>query len=315
MNNSLPHNLQQQVDAIYAQGTAHSTQRAYQRDLNAFFDWTKQHLNLDEHYPVQNNTLIAFILDKLNTVKVNTLRRYIASLSVAHQTRGYPSPGAAPNIKLLLQRATRAQQQPVNKKIALRLELLSQLLDACDDSLHGIRDKAILLTGFASGGRRRDELASLNVNDLTPTLDGYHLTLRHSKNDQTGQGRLLPVTGYAAQALNHWLEQAAITQGRLFRAIKKNSQLTDSLSGRSINKIVKRRAKLAGLNPDDFGAHSLRAGFITEADSQGVSIANIMALSCHQNTQVAQSYLQANHLNINPASHLLDKLKEKKEYK
>lgn len=169
-----------------------------------------------------------------------------------------------------------------------------------------MQDRAILLVGFASGGRRRAELANLYAEDLRKVEGGYLIRLRHSKTDQLGKGQEVPILGAAAQAVTAWLVKSGIRTGKLFRGIRRSGQLNDGLAGRTVNRIVKRRATLAGIDPALFGAHSLRSGFITESGRRGSALGDAMALSGHRTTAVAQGYYREGELMRNPAAHMLD---------
>lgn len=308
-------------------GTAASSRRAYMRDLRYFWAWAELSLALTEHYPVSLDTVIRFVLDhtgaldpaieailldrklrsKPGALRITTIRRYLTSLSIAHTERGASSPTLLPQAKLLLRRLQRANagQQP-NKKAALTADLLRRLVDTCDDGLHGVQDRAILLVGFASGGRRRDELANLYTEDLRKVDGGYLIRLRSSKTDQHGKGQEVPILGEAAQALSAWLIKSGIRAGKLFRGIGRNGQLNDSIGGRTVNRIVKRRCQLAGIDSELFGAHSLRSGFVTESGRRGAALIDAMVLSGHKTTAVALGYYRAGELLRNPTAHILD---------
>jgi len=296
----------QRYQSILSEGTALSTRRAYRRDTRAFFAWLNSSYNQVEHYPVSEDLVVAFILDKLPDLRINTLRRYLASLSVAHQSRGLPSPTQTPRVKLLLRRACATQTDHVSrKKAAITREILEDLLVSCDQDLHGIRDRALLLVGFASGGRRRNELSKLRVEHLKIIEGGYQVLLPSSKTDQQGHGHTVALLGEPALALRTWLVRAGVRQGYVFRGIKRNGQLTPSLSGRAISNVVKRRIQNAGYNQALFSAHSLRSGFLTEACRQGVSLLEAMELSGHKTPAVAQSYYRSGELLRNRALSLI----------
>ncbi len=256
-----------------------------------------QHIDNTLTYPVSSDVVLRFCLYHLDAespspLKVSTLRRYLASISVAHIEAGYVSPMQDKRINLLLKKAKSAKQERPNKKQAINDAILRQLVATCDDSLRGIRDKAILLVGMKSGGRRRDELANINVSDLVITEQGYLLTIRQSKNDQTCKGHTVPITGEAAQALRGWLVKSGIRDGYLFRGIKSDGSIYIGITGRTISNIVKRRIQQIGLNPKHFGAHSLRAGFMTAATTSGMSLYEAVQYSGHRDIQTAQGYVR-----------------------
>lgn len=307
---------------IISQGTAASTRHAYERDVAYFWAWSKLALEQDESYPVDEESVIRFVLDHMGymdadvearlikdnhkhqqgPLKITTLRRYLSSLSVAHQERGLASPTLSPHVLILLRRARQANaDQTTTKKAAITREILGAMLATCDDSLTGVRDRALLLLGFTSGGRRRDEIAHLRVEDLSKVDGGYLLKLRKSKTDQGGKGFDVPILGQAATALKAWLVQSGLRSGALFRGIHNNGRLNAGISGRTINRIVKRRIKLIGLDPDQFGAHSLRSGFITEAARSEATLGDAMSLSGHRSVEVASGYYRQTTVLENPA--------------
>jgi integrase len=189
---------------------------------------------------------------------------------------------------------------------AITKDILHELITTCDDSLRGTRDKALLLVGFASGGRRRSELVNLDLNDLQKISTGYLLTVRKSKTDQAGKGHTVPILGIAASALATWLIQSGIRDGKLFRGVHGRATLTTGMCGDAIHKMIRRRISAIGLDPEVFGAHSLRAGFMTQAAQAGVTLGDAMAFSGHRNSQTAQHYYQHAVLMNKHASKLLE---------
>lgn len=318
-------NWLQEYSAIIEAGTAKSTRRAYARDVLYFWAWAQLALQLDVHYPVSEEVVIRFVLDHIGNMsptlekqliiegskrypgplKIPTLRRYLASLSIAHQEAGVETPTQAPKVKILLRRAKRAQaDNRPNKKAAITKPILEAMLATCDDSLPGVRDRALLLVGFTTSGRRRDEIANLRFDDLHKVDEGYILHVRRSKTDQTGKGFNVPIIGIAAQALNAWLVQSGLRSGILFRGIRNTGKLNNGISGSAINRLIKRRVAMAGFEPKLFGAHSLRSGFITEAARSGANLGDAMALSGHRCAEVASGYYREAAILENPAGKL-----------
>ena len=325
MTQDLESNWLQEYSAIIEAGTAKSTRRAYARDVIYFWAWAKLALEQDVHYPVSEEVVIKFILNHIGQMspalekqlikdgckrhkgplRIPTLRRYLASLSIAHQEAGVDTPTQAPKIKILMRRAKRAHSDNrPNKKAAITKEILEAMLETCDDSLTGVRDRALLLVAFTSGGRRRDEIAHLYIEDLRKVDEGYILHVRRSKTDQTGKGFDVPIVGAAAHALNAWLVQSGLRSGILFRGIRNTGKLNDGISGSAINRLIRRRVELAGFDPDLFGAHSLRSGFITEAARSGANLGDAMALSGHRCAEVASGYYREASILENPAGKL-----------
>jgi site-specific recombinase XerD len=161
-------------------------------------------------------------------------------------------------------------------------------------SLRGLRDRALLVLGFA-GALRRSELVALDVEDLEETAEGLLVRIRRSKTDQEGAGdfvsiphgsRLRPVAGVRA-----WLEAAGITEGPIFRSIKKGGSVTlERLSDRSVAHVIKQRAEAAGFDPSVFSGHSLRAGFVTSALHHGADILRVMDVTRHREVSTLKTY-------------------------
>jgi len=320
--------MHSRIKEILHEGTAENTIKAYQGDTDYIVAWARISVGYDVGFPFPIPLVVRFIIDHLKGMdeqtdrklmeegykkhpgphSLNTICRRIASLSAAHEAQGLENPCHSKEVKTLLSKARKAAVKNgdvPDKKKALTKDLLELLLSTCGNSLIDIRDRALLLFGFASGGRRRSELSTVRVEDLSPVEGGYIYHLSRSKTDQEGNGADYPVLGLAAIALEAWLEQSKITEGYLFRSISKGGRIGHSLTDKAINQIVKKRASLAGLDPEQFGAHSLRSGFITEAGKQGKALGDTMALSGHRSVRVAMGYYQAGNVINNPAALLL----------
>jgi len=193
---------------------------------------------------------------------------------------------------LLLKKAKAARIERPQQKAAITRDILDAMLATCDKTLIGVRDRALLLVAFCSGGRHRSEIANLTTNDITKTKDGYMITLAKSKTDQEADGFSVPISGDAALALKQWLLKSGIREGKLFRGVKADLTLYPSITGSSIYKIVKKRIKLIGLDETLYGAHSLRAGFITESVKNGKTIYETMQYSGHRDPETAQRYIR-----------------------
>jgi integrase len=238
----------------------------------------------------------------------NTVRRRLASWSTLHRWKGIEGPFAAPSLRSALRLAVRASPRPRQRKSkrAVTRDVLDRLIATCaSDRLADTRDLAILLLAFASGGRRRSEVARLRVEQLrneppapvdprdagSPTLPCLAIQLGRTKTrDADEEGRVLLV-GPPVEALREWLERADIKKGPIFCAIDRWEAVEEkALTPQSINLIVKRRCGMAGLEPDAFSAHGLRAGYLTEAARQGVALPEAMQQSQHRSVQQAASY-------------------------
>lgn len=171
----------------------------------------------------------------------------------------------------------------------------------------------MLAFGFATGGRRRSEIAAADFAYLEATSDGFYYTLAHSKTNQSGARRqqdVKPLMGEAAHAMARWLEllaeQGVAHEGRIFRRMLRGGFVGESLSAEAVREIVKRRCELAGLHVPEFSAHSLRSGFLTEAGRRGVPLKAAMDLSGHSSIVTARGYMRTGEVGASPAARLLD---------
>jgi integrase len=244
---------------------------------------------------------------KLGPHKLATIKRRVASLSVFLEESKWPNPCHSQDVKNLLQKLTKkyGSSRPAGK--AITKDILDDMLDTCKDSLIDLRDKALLLFAWGSGGRRRKEVTAADMKDLTRTPEGefvYHIP--HGKTDQEGKGYVVPIKGRAALVLSEWLATTGITEGAIFRAVNKGGKTEGALSAIDIHRIVRKRLKAAGYDETHFGAHSLRSGFVTEAGRKGKPLGDVMALTTHRNVGTVMKYYQAGSVINNSASNLAD---------
>jgi integrase len=235
----------------------------------------------------------------LGPLALSTVLHRVSVLSKLHQSQLQPNPCAETRVRELIARARRAYAKRGDlpeKKPALTREPLEALLDTCDDSLRGRRDCALLLFAWAGGGRRRSEVTAATMENLLPRPGGtYVYLLMHSKTNQAGKDRpdnAKPLVGRAARAMDEWLAASGVQSGAIFRRIRKGDQIGEPLSPAAVRDIVRQRAQLAGLG-DDFSAHSLRSGFVTEAVRQQVPLPETMALTGHRSVASLVGYFRA----------------------
>jgi integrase len=161
--------------------------------------------------------------------------------------------------------------------------------------LKGLRDRALLLFGFASA-LRRSELVALAVEDLEHTERGLLINVKRSKTDQEGRGHQRAVI-YGTRAelcpvktISRWVEAAHIETGPVFRSVTRHGHVNGSLSARAVAQVVKTYARLAGLDPAEFSGHSLRAGFVTSAAEKGATADRIMDHTGHKSVAMVRTY-------------------------
>ena len=240
-----------------------------------------------------------------------TVRRRLAIWSVLHKWRGVEGPFASGNVRAAIRLAVRASDRPRSRKSrdAVTRDVLDRLLDTCaGGSIVDYRDKALLLVAFASGGRRRSEVARLRLEDLvdrpdveaggataggtpTGTLPCLALRLGRTKTAGVDQDERVLLIGRPVTALRMWISLAPIMSGAIFRPIDRFGRVgRGALDGQSVNAILKKRCVSAGLDPARFSAHGLRSGYLTEAARQGVPIQEAMQQSRHRSIQQAAAY-------------------------
>jgi len=248
----------------------------------------------------------------IGPLSLSTVLHRIAVLSKMHVLKKLDNPTRDPAILTLIRsyrRGYASRSVAPGQKTAITKEPLQAMLDTCGEDLAGIRDRALLLFAWASGGRRRSEVAAASIEHLRNSRENtYIYDLTHSKTDQMGSygkaNALKPIVGVAAAALTQWIRVSGVVEGPIFRQVR-HDKATDPLSGQAVWRIVKRRAQLAGLE-GDFGAHSLRSGFVTEAGRQGVPLADAMALTGHRSVNTILRYFQAGAVEETKAARLME---------
>ena len=270
---SLSPSTRERIRQILVDGTADATRRAYRGDVDYFWSWARLALNLKPCYPIPASAVLQFITDHLYGLDsaidallvdagvksqtgphaITTVQRPVSSLSMAHEFQKLENPCHAPEIKMVLCKARKAARKhgwKPNKKKAATFDILHPMLGACNggERLLDLRDRALLLTAFASDGRHRSEIAAMRVEHLTRVPDGFTFLLPHSKTDQEGNGLQLPILGRAGQALDDWLGAAGITDGFIWRGISRGGNLRRPASDwfgihpYTVARIVKNRA-------------------------------------------------------------------------
>ncbi|XUY29997.1 site-specific integrase (plasmid) [Agrobacterium sp. rho-8.1] len=233
-----------------------------------------------------------------------TVRRRLANWSTLTKWRGLDGAFTSPALKSAIRHAVRAVPRTRRRKSAKAVtgDVLAKLLATCAGTgLRDLRDRAILMVAFASGGRRRSEIAGLRVEQLTveppiempdgPPLPSIAIHLGRTKTTSGEQDDTVYLTGRPVEALNAWMTAAKIDKGSVFRGIGRWETVSKrAIDPQSINAILKQRAKMAGLEFGEFSAHGLRAGYLTEAANRGIPLPEAMEQSRHKSVQQASSY-------------------------
>jgi len=235
-----------------------------------------------------------------------TLRRRIAAIAVRHTAAGHETPTDHPLVRRMLRRYARTRGTAAKKKEPLTIERLPAIVAAMPDDLPALRDRAVILLGYA-GAFRRSELVALNVGDLRFTKKGLYVWIAGAKNDPRRVGRELYAPRLPAEraelcavaALEQWLEVVG-TDGPVFRTFDLRGRLTaNRVDPSDVARVLRRRAAAAGV-AGDFAAHSLRRGFITNAAKKKIPIESIKRVTGQRSNAVLLDYVAAATLDDDP---------------
>lgn len=358
----LPESALAAVRALLDQGESPNTVRSYRSGLRYWAAWFRLRYDRPLALPLPVTVVLQFIVDHAQRLDESgrlvhelpaavdaalvaagqkaepgapalaTLIHRISVLSKLHQLQGLPNPCGDGRVRELLSRTRRGYArrgtQQVNAKPALTREPLEQMLATCDGSLAGLRDRAVLLFAFASGGRRRSEVTAATLENTRRVgsgpagapAAGWIYQMGVSKSNQAGLARAdshKPIVGRAAEALEAWLAAwrdwavacgAPAPSGPIFRRVRKArlaGAVGEPLTPQAVRDIVRRRCALAGLEPG-FSAHSLRSGFVTEAAAQNIPMAEMMALTGHRSPASVLGYFRQGEVLNMRAAGLLD---------
>jgi integrase len=281
---------------------APSTRRAYQRDWAAFEAWCAA--NCVAPLPAAPAIVAGYLALRAKTLGRSGLRRLIAAMTHHHRQTGHVWDPSHPIIASVMHGILRQQALPVRPAAAITSDEIRKLLATCKTDgapssiLAAIRDRALLLIGFA-GGLRRSELVGLEFSDLRFTSDGAVLRIRRSKSDQEGQGANVGIRcgKYSdtcpVRAVQAWITHSGITDGRIFRALTAAGTIRSGLTGNGVWKILRRRAALAGLTVHEterLSPHGFRAGFITEAYLNGALDEQVAHHARHKDPNTTRKY-------------------------
>ena len=323
------------VRAFLRQGESVNTRRSYQSALKYWAAWYRLRYWQTFTLPIAPAVVMQFVVDHLERaaersahstrpielvhdlppaidaaliaggykhkrgpLSLATVLHRLSVLSKAHAMKKAKNPFEDSGVREFLRRVRRGyalRQVPQRRMAALTRSPLERLLATCKEDLRGMRDRAILTFAWASGGRRRSEVANARMEHLERVGEaGYVYRLAHSKTDQSGRGAVSepgkPIMGIAAEALTAWLNASGVRDGPIFRRVV-HGKATEPLSAQAIYRMVKQRAKIARLD-GVFGAHSLRSGFVTEAGNQQVPLGEVMQLTGHKNVATTLKYYQ-----------------------
>ena len=307
--------LQQETLINLKNSKANNTVRAYKSDFNDFGLFCAK--NGFKSLPSEPK-VVSIYLTHLSTkeVKISTLKRRLVSIGVIHKLKGYYLDTKHPSIIENLMGIKRRKGSIQKGKKPLLINHLKKLINVIDkvnkNEIVKIRDRSIIIIGF-SGGFRRNEIVSLDYNDLDFVSEGLKLNLKRSKTDQFGEGltKALPYFDNPKYcpvvSIQKWIEISKINSGPLFRRLTKGSNLSENrLTDQTVALLIKKYLQLAGIDNRNYSGHSLRSGFATSAAEAGVEERNIMAMTGHKSTEMIRRYIKEVNLFKNNA---LNKIK------
>ncbi|MGU3536815.1 site-specific integrase [Methylobacterium sp. A54F] len=296
---------------------ADATVRAYQTDARLFEAWCARYGF--RSLPASPEAVAAFLVAEAEEGRAaSTIGRRLAAIRYAHKLAGLPDPTNNEGVHATVKGIRRRVGTAPNQKAAATADLVMMMLARTPDNLTGKRDRALLALGFA-GAFRRSELVALDVADLREDPEGLRVIVRKSKVDQEGRGfeKAIPTGRFIRPValVREWLEAAEITEGPVFRPISRSgrvrgqsgqvaqneasedfvascAKIPPRLTTQSVAAILKHYATAAGLDASTFGAHSLRAGYVTTAAERGADLARIMDQSGHRDPRAVVGYIR-----------------------
>jgi site-specific recombinase XerD len=248
--------------------------------------------------PATPETVASFLAAEAEAgKKPATIGRRCSAIGYAHKLAGHESPTASEAVKATVRGIRRALGVAPRRMEPAVAEITRDMARAVPAGLRGLRDRAMILVGFA-GAFRRSELCALNVEDVEFSDDGLRVMIRRSKTDTEGKGQQIAIVRgdvcCPVKALRAYLDAAGIADGPIFRRILRGDHITGSrLTPQTVCKSVKAYADAIGLDGSAFGAHSLRSGFLTSAARRGASIWKMKEVSRHKSTDVLADYVRS----------------------
>ena len=307
--------LQEETLLNLQSSKANNTVRAYKSDFNDFGIFCAQ--NGFKSLPSEPK-IVSLYLTHLSTknAKMSTLKRRLVSIGVIHKINGHYLDTKHPSIIENIMGIKRRKGSFQRAKKPLLINSLKNIINVIDrqnkEEIKKLRDRSIILIGF-SGGFRRNEIVSLDYDDLDFVKEGLKINIKRSKTDQFGEGftKALPYFDSSQYcpvvSLKNWLEVSRITSGPLFRRFVKGSKLSENrLTDQTVALLIKEYLNLTGIDSKNYSGHSLRSGFATSAADSGVEERSIMAMTGHKSTEMVRRYIKEANLFKNNA---LNKIK------
>lgn len=316
MNDIIPvKSLAKKADHYAAASLSESTRRCYERDWKIFYQFCES-LELDS-LPAKPETICLYAAEMIGKgLSVSTITRRMTSITAIHEASEHLSPVKNAKVSRVLQGIKKEHGAPPASRKAILWSDLNKMIIQCDCLMIGTRDAALLTLGWSSA-LRRSELVALNIGDLEFSDEGLIVTVRRSKTDKEGNGskigipRAIEKTGLLGRTndrlcpvklVERWISRMSQTplspDEPLFVKLGVNARGKwwhpngGRLSARSVSIIVKTYARYAGLNWEQYAAHSLRRGLATEAGARGIPERVISRHTRHQSIKVLRGYIE-----------------------
>ena len=302
--------LQQETLLNLRNSKANNTVRAYKSDFDDFGLFCAQ--NGFKSLP-SDPKIISLYLTNLSTkdVKMSTLKRRLVSIGVIHKLKGHYLDKKHQRIIENIMGIKRRKGSIQKGKKPLLINNLKILINVIDkeknEEIKKLRDRSIILIGF-SGGFRRNEIVSLDYDDLEFVQEGLKISLKKSKTDQFGEGSVKGLPYFENSkycpviSIKKWIEISKISSGAIFRRFIKGSKLSHNrLTDQSVALLIKHYLKIAGIESKNYSGHSLRSGFATSAAESGAEERSIMAMTGHKSTEMVRRYIKEANLFKNNA--------------
>ena len=302
--------LQQETLLNLQNSKANNTVRAYKSDFDDFGLFCAQ--NGFKSLP-SDPKVVSLYLTYLSTkdVKMSTLKRRLVSIGVIHKLKGHYLDTKHPSIIENMMGIKRRKGSIQKGKKPLLINNLKILINVIDkeknEEIKKLRDRSIILIGF-SGGFRRNEIVSLDYDDLEFVQEGLKISLKKSKTDQFGEGSVKGLPYFENSkycpviSIKKWIEISKISSGAIFRRFIKGSKLSHNrLTDQSVALLIKHYLKLAGIESKNYSGHSLRSGFATSAAESGAEERSIMTMTGHKSSEMVRRYIKEANLFKNNA--------------
>ena len=268
-----------------------NTERALRADMEIFAVWCRQHSL--QALPASAATVVAFI-DGMARVKApSTVRRYVSSIATLHKALGQTNPLESSPVRFALKRMYRLRGRRQAQVQGLNWPMRNRLLEVAGDRLIDVRNRALLAVAYDTL-LRRSELVSLEVTDLLVDIDGSAtLLVRSGKTDPDGRGAILYLARDTVKLVQTWLQASGISEGLLFRSVRKDGAVRKKLDPSQVPRIYKKMARRAGLPgdiADALAGHSTRVGPVQDMIACGIELPAILQSGRWKTTRMVQRY-------------------------